>query len=122
MELCVACFSALVQFCSFLFLSSSSANVHPPVLHVNGSLLVPLGGLAPLGPALLQARDPDGPSQRLVFSLVRAPSNGELLLLGGEEGRGGAAEGRELNVGDAFGWAELKDGQVRFRHRRHQAR
>lgn len=101
--------------------SSSSANSHPPVLHVNGSLLVPLGGLAPLPPTLLQVSDPDSLAEQLVFSLVQAASNGELLLFG-EEGGGGGTEGRELNSGDTFGWAELKEGQVRFRHRRNRAR
>lgn len=101
--------------------SSSSANSRPPVLHVNGSLLVPLGGLAPLPPTLLQVSDPDSPVERLVFSLVQAASNGELLLFG-EEGGGGGTDGRELNSGDTFSWAELKEGQVRFRHRRNRAR
>lgn len=101
--------------------SSSSANSRPPVLHVNGSLLVPLGGLAPLPLTLLQVSDPDSPAEQLVFSLVQAASNGELLLFG-EEGGGGGSEGRELNSGDTFGWAELKEGQVRFRHRRNRAR
>lgn len=101
--------------------SSSSANSRPPVLHVNGSLLVPLGGLAPLPLTLLQASDPDSPAEQLVFSLVQAASNGELLLFG-EKGGGGGTEGREMNSGDTFGWAELKEGQVRFRHRRNRAR
>lgn len=96
-------------------------NSRPPVLRVNGSLLVPLGALAPLPATLLQVTDPDSPSERLVFSLVQVPSNGELLLFG-EEGRGGGTEAHELNRGDTFGWAELKGGRVRFRHRRDKAR
>lgn len=100
---------------------SSTVNSRPPVLHVNGSLLVPLGAVAPLPATLLQVADPDSPSEQLVFSLVQAPSNGELLLFG-EEARGGGMEGRQLNRGDTFGWAELKGGRVRFRHRRDKAR
>lgn len=107
--------------CDSCVCSSSSANSRPPVLHVNSSLLVPLGGLAPLPLTLLQVSDPDSPAERLIFSLVQAASNGELLLFG-EEGGGGGTEGRELNSGDTFGWAELKEGQVRFRHRRNRAR
>lgn len=105
---------------SFCFLSST-VNSRPPVLHVNGSLLVPLGALAPLHATLLQVTDPDSPSERFVFSLVQAPSNGELLLFG-EEGRGGGTEGRQLNRGDTFGWADLRGDRVRFRHRRDKAR
>lgn len=107
----------LYSFC-FLF---STVNSRPPVLHVNGSLLVPLGALAPLPATLLQVTDPDSLSEQLVFSLVQAPSNGELLLFG-QEGRGGGTEGRQLNRGDTFGWAELKGGWVRFKHRRDKAR
>uniref|UniRef100_H3DH31 Fraser extracellular matrix complex subunit 1 n=1 Tax=Tetraodon nigroviridis TaxID=99883 RepID=H3DH31_TETNG len=86
-------------------------NSRAPVLHVNGSLLVPLGAVAPLPATLLQVTDPDSPPERLVFSLVQVPSNGELLI-----------EGRELDRGDTFGWAELTGGRVRFRHRRDKAR
>lgn len=92
-------------------------NIRPPLLHISGSLLVPLGGSAPLPPSLLQVTDPDSPPQQLVFRLVQAPSNGELLLLGG-----GGTEARQLHRGDTFGWAELKGGRVRFRHRRDRAR
>lgn len=92
-------------------------NSHPPLLHVSGPLLVPLGASAPLPPGLLRVTDPDSPPQRLVFSLVQAPSNGELLLSGG-----GATEARQLRRGDTFDWAELNAGRVRFRHRRDRAR
>lgn len=97
--------------------SSLTVNSHPPLLHVSGPLLVPLGASAPLPPGLLRVTDPDSPPQRLVFSLVQAPSNGELLLSGG-----GSTEARQLRRGDTFGWAELNAGQVRFRHRRDRAR
>lgn len=99
--------------------SSSSANRHPPSLHVNGSLLVTLGDFAPLPPTLLQVSDPDSPPEALVFSLAQAPGNGELLLYK-VDGRG--TEIRELNLGDTFSWAELQDGQVHFRHWRDRAR
>ncbi|XP_010788510.1 extracellular matrix protein FRAS1-like, partial [Notothenia coriiceps] len=95
-------------------------NTHPPALQVNGSLLVPLSGISPLAPSLLQVRDPDSPPERLVFQLVQIPSNGELVLFRGEEGEG--KEGRDLTRDDTFTWAELRTGRVRFRHQREKAR
>uniref|UniRef100_A0AAX7VKR4 Fraser extracellular matrix complex subunit 1 n=1 Tax=Astatotilapia calliptera TaxID=8154 RepID=A0AAX7VKR4_ASTCA len=61
-------------------------NAHTPALHVNGSLLVPFDGFAPLLPTLLQVKDPDSPSEQLIFQLVQKPSNGRLVLFRGEEG------------------------------------
>uniref|UniRef100_A0AAX7TTD3 VWFC domain-containing protein n=1 Tax=Astatotilapia calliptera TaxID=8154 RepID=A0AAX7TTD3_ASTCA len=69
----------------FLFLVLS-VNAHTPALHVNGSLLVPFDGFAPLLPTLLQVKDPDSPSEQLIFQLVQKPSNGRLVLFRGEEG------------------------------------
>ncbi|XP_072243382.1 extracellular matrix organizing protein FRAS1 isoform X1 [Leuresthes tenuis] len=99
------------------------ANSHTPALRINSSLLVPLDGYAPLLPALLQVKDPDSPSEQLVFQLIRGPSNGQLVLFTegkGHETRGEA--GRELNRDDTFTWAELGLGQVRFRHQKDEAR
>ncbi|KAM8885583.1 extracellular matrix organizing protein FRAS1 isoform 1-T2 [Spinachia spinachia] len=98
---------------------SCHVNTRPPALRVNGSLLVPLGGSAPLAPDLLLAEDPDGPSEQLVFRVLRAPANGRLVLFGGE---GGGEEGRDLTGNDTFTWAELRSGRVRFRHQRDKAR
>ncbi|XP_041854892.1 extracellular matrix protein FRAS1 [Melanotaenia boesemani] len=95
-------------------------NTHAPTLHVNGSLLVPLGGVAPLQPTLLQVKDPDGPSQWPVFQLVHGPSNGQLVLLPEE---GGENRGRrELSDDDTFTWEELRLARVRFIHQRDKAR
>uniref|UniRef100_A0A672YI22 VWFC domain-containing protein n=1 Tax=Sphaeramia orbicularis TaxID=375764 RepID=A0A672YI22_9TELE len=93
---------------------SCHVNVHPPVLQVNGSLLVALGGSAPLQPSLLQVKDLDGGVPRhLVFQLVQGPSNGGLVLLrGGEE----ETEARELNSDDTFTWTDVSGGRVQFRH------
>lgn len=102
-----------------------SVNTRPPALQVNGSLLVPLGGFAPLPPTLLQVKDPDSPSEGLIFQLVQGPSNGRLVLFRGEEGgeRGGRGKlERELTRDDTFTWAELRSGQVRFRHQKDKAR
>uniref|UniRef100_A0A8P4K7M3 Fraser extracellular matrix complex subunit 1 n=1 Tax=Dicentrarchus labrax TaxID=13489 RepID=A0A8P4K7M3_DICLA len=89
----------------FLFLSSLllSVNTHPPALQVIGSLLVPLGGFIPLPPTLLQVKDPDSPSDRLIFQLVQGPSNGRLILFRGKEGA-------------------LRTGRVRFSHQKDKAR
>lgn len=97
---------------------SPPVNIRPPVLQVNGSLLVPLGGLAPLPPSLLRVKDPDSPPERLVFQLVRVPANGRLVLFGAE----GEGSGRDLNGDDTFTWAELRSGRVRFRHQEDKAR
>ncbi|KAM3867993.1 extracellular matrix organizing protein FRAS1 [Diretmus argenteus] len=101
------------------------ANTHPPTLQVNGSLLVPLGGFAPLPPTLLGVRDPDSPPEQLVFQLLQGPGNGRLVLFREEEeeeeeGRG--KEGRELSRDDTFSWGELRTGRVRFRHHKDKSR
>ncbi|XP_029366253.1 extracellular matrix organizing protein FRAS1 isoform X2 [Echeneis naucrates] len=101
------------------------ANSHPPSLQVNGSLLVPLGGFAPLPFSLLRTKDPDGNSDRLVFQLVQSPTNGRLLLFereDGDERRGRAKAGRELTRDNTFTLEELKTGRVRFKHHRDKAR
>lgn len=98
-------------------------NNHPPALHINGSLLVPLGGFALLPPTLLQVKDSDSPSEQLVFHLVRGPSNGQLVLFRWEEGEGNRGmAARELIRDDTFTWAELKNGRVYFRHQKDKAR
>uniref|UniRef100_UPI0037E879D7 extracellular matrix organizing protein FRAS1 n=1 Tax=Semicossyphus pulcher TaxID=241346 RepID=UPI0037E879D7 len=99
---------------------SCHVNTHPPSLQVNESLLVPLGGVAPLSPSLLLVKDPDSPSERLVLQVVQSPSNGLLLLFRGETGEQGG--GRELRQDDTFTWAELRARQVRFRHQRDRSR
>ncbi|GLD61427.1 extracellular matrix protein FRAS1 isoform X1, partial [Lates japonicus] len=101
------------------------ANTRPPTLQVNGSLLVPLGGFAPLPPTLLHVKDPDSPSERLIFQLVQSPNNGRLVLFRGKEGeeRGGGRgkAGQELTRDGTFTWAELRAGQVRFKHQKDKA-
>ncbi|XP_076007225.1 extracellular matrix organizing protein FRAS1 [Genypterus blacodes] len=101
-------------------------NSHPPKLHVNGSLLVPLGGLSSLSPRLLSVKDLDSPSEQLIFQLLQDPSNGWLVLFSGEEEEedGGARGkvGKELSRDDTFTWEDLTAGQVRFRHNKDKAR
>uniref|UniRef100_A0AAX7USN5 Fraser extracellular matrix complex subunit 1 n=1 Tax=Astatotilapia calliptera TaxID=8154 RepID=A0AAX7USN5_ASTCA len=95
-------------------------NAHTPALHVNGSLLVPFDGFAPLLPTLLQVKDPDSPSEQLIFQLVQKPSNGRLVLFRGEEGE--ETGGREIKKDDTFTWAELRHGRVRFQYQRDKDR
>ncbi|KAF3695352.1 Extracellular matrix protein FRAS1 Precursor [Channa argus] len=102
-------------FCDTVFRRSM-----PHKYQVNGSLLVPLGGFAPLPPTLLHVKDPDSPSERLIFQLIRGPSNGRLVLLRAPEGE--EEGGRELTRDDTFTWAELRTGRVRFRHQKDKAR
>lgn len=97
-----------------------SVNAHTPALHVNGSLLVPFDGFAPLLPTLLQVKDPDSPSEQLIFQLVQKPSNGRLVLFRGEEGE--ETGGREIKKDDTFTWAELRHGRVRFQYQRDKDR
>ncbi|TMS03411.1 Extracellular matrix protein FRAS1 [Larimichthys crocea] len=100
-------------------------NTHPPALQINGSLLIPLGGFAPLPQTLLQVKDPDSPSERLIFQLVQGPSNGQLYLFKREEGEereGHEMSGRELARDDTFTWEDLRTGRVRFRHQKDQTR
>uniref|UniRef100_A0A3Q1CIX6 VWFC domain-containing protein n=1 Tax=Amphiprion ocellaris TaxID=80972 RepID=A0A3Q1CIX6_AMPOC len=92
-------------------------NVHPPVLHVNGSLLVPLDGSAPITSSLLQVKDQDSPTDRLIFHLVQTPSNGRLVLVGGVEGGE-----EELTEDETFSWTDLNLGRVRFRHQKDKTR
>ncbi|CAL8342836.1 unnamed protein product [Merluccius merluccius] len=91
-------------------------DLHPPTLSVNGSLLVPLGGSAPLGVSLLGLRDPDSPPDALLLQLLVAPTTGHLLLLGGGEGR------RELLQGDSFTLTQLQNEQVVYTHTQDQPR
>uniref|UniRef100_A0A3Q4HVK7 Fraser extracellular matrix complex subunit 1 n=1 Tax=Neolamprologus brichardi TaxID=32507 RepID=A0A3Q4HVK7_NEOBR len=95
-------------------------NAHTPALHVNGSLLVPFDGFAPLLPTLLQVKDPDSPSEQLIFQLVQKPSNGRLVLFRGEEGE--ETGGQEIKKDDTFTWAELRHGRVRFQYQRDKDR
>lgn len=101
-----------------LFLFVSLANTRPPVLHVNGSLLVPLGGFTALTPLLLQVKDPDSPSQQLVFQIIHGPNNGRLFLLKEMD----REQRQELSRDSTFTWTELRAGQVHFKHQKDKAR
>lgn len=102
-----------------------SVNTQPPALHINGSLLVPLDGFAPLSPSQLQVKDLDSPTEQLIFQLVQSPSNGQLLLFRGGDGDetgGQEMKPRELIRDDTFTWADLRTGRVGLRHQKDKAR
>ncbi|XP_072289092.1 extracellular matrix organizing protein FRAS1, partial [Eucyclogobius newberryi] len=84
-------------------------NVQPPTLHVNGSVLVPLGGTVPLSPWLLRISDRDSAPRLLRFELQAAPTNGRLYLRRG-------AEEAELKPGERFSPEQLAAGRVVFKH------
>lgn len=95
---------------------SAAANTHPPVLHVNGSLLVPAGGMRPLGGWLLRAEDPDSPAENLLVQLLQPPTNGLLVRLQSNGGGGGGGGESTLHRDQTFSLAELRAGAVRFVH------
>ncbi|KAJ8398108.1 hypothetical protein AAFF_G00431850 [Aldrovandia affinis] len=84
-------------------------NSHAPGLHINGSLLVKIGGTRPLDLSFMTAQDPDGGMENLVFQLVQPPSNGRLVRLANGEETG-------LSREDSFSFAELRDKAIRFTH------
>ncbi|XP_034152338.1 extracellular matrix protein FRAS1 isoform X3 [Esox lucius] len=90
-------------------------NIQAPTLRLNGSLLVPIGGIKPLDTTLLSAQDQDSPLESLLFQLLQTPSSGRLVVL---------QEGRETDLArdDTFSWAQLRDGQVCFTHDKNQAK
>ncbi|XP_076856944.1 extracellular matrix organizing protein FRAS1 isoform X2 [Brachyhypopomus gauderio] len=92
------------------------ANTHAPSLHVHGPLLVPIGGVSQLDPALLLVKDLDGQSDgSLLLQVLQPPSVGVLVVSesGGE---------RALGSDDTFTLRQLKGGAVRYVHSTHQAK
>ncbi|KAL4623271.1 extracellular matrix protein FRAS1, partial [Arapaima gigas] len=90
-------------------------NHHAPVLHVNSSLLVEIGGIRPLDLSFMTAWDPDGGTRNLIFQLIQPPTNGRLFR---------HVDGKEasLRQEDTFTFAELENGTVHFAHNREKAR
>uniref|UniRef100_A0A4W4DQF0 VWFC domain-containing protein n=1 Tax=Electrophorus electricus TaxID=8005 RepID=A0A4W4DQF0_ELEEL len=91
------------------------ANTHAPSLRIHGPLLVPIGGVSPLDPALLSVEDVDGQSDGSVLQLLQPPSVG--LLVVAEHGRE-----RALGPDDTFTLTQLRHRAVRFTHSAHQAK
>uniref|UniRef100_A0A672MQB1 Extracellular matrix protein FRAS1-like n=1 Tax=Sinocyclocheilus grahami TaxID=75366 RepID=A0A672MQB1_SINGR len=86
-----------------------TANSRAPSLYINGSLLVPIGGVKPLDPALLSIKDADSQSESMLLQLLQPPSNGHLVVLENDRER---ALGRD----DTFTLTQLKRRAVRFIH------
>ncbi|CAM4540352.1 unnamed protein product [Leuciscus chuanchicus] len=91
------------------------ANSRAPSLYINGSLLVPIGGVKPLDPTLLSIKDADSQSESMLLQLLQPPSNGHLVVLENDRDR---ALGRD----DIFTFTQLKHRAVRFIHHKEQTK
>ncbi|XP_073695623.1 extracellular matrix organizing protein FRAS1 [Garra rufa] len=89
------------------------ANSRAPSLYINGSLLVPIGGVKLLDPALLSIKDADSQLESMLLQLLQPPSNGHLVLLENDRERA-------LGKDDAFTFTQLKHRAVRFIHDKEQ--
>lgn len=87
----------------------------PPTLHVNGSLILPIGSMKPLDLPLLNVGARGGRLEDVQFRVVSAPTNGQLLL---------SRNGKEVQLGKAghFSWKDVNENQVRFVHSREKPR
>ncbi|XP_015220286.2 extracellular matrix organizing protein FRAS1 [Lepisosteus oculatus] len=84
-------------------------NKHAPVLYVNGSLIVKIGGTKQLDFSFMSVRDPDTSIENLIFQLVQPPNNGRLIKkINGKEFK--------LNREDTFTFTDLIENTVRFIH------
>lgn len=92
-----------------------TANSRAPSLYINGSLLVPIGGVKPLDPALLSIKDADSQSESMLLQLLQPPSNGHLMLLENDRERA-------LGKDDTFTYTQLKRRAVRFVHDKEQTK
>ncbi|MGH0123135.1 UNVERIFIED_CONTAM: hypothetical protein FKN15_026250 [Acipenser sinensis] len=91
------------------------ANTQAPVLHVNGSLIVKIGGTKPLDFSFMSAHDPDSSAENLMFYLVQLPDNGRLVkMVKGKEVR--------LNRDDTFTFRDLREQAVRFIHAKEKSK
>lgn len=93
----------------------STANSRAPSLYINGSLLVPIGGVKPLDPALLSIKDADSQSESMLLQLLQPPSNGHLVVLENDRDRA-------LGTDDIFTFTQLKHRFVRFIHHKEQTK
>ncbi|XP_041084402.1 extracellular matrix organizing protein FRAS1-like isoform X2 [Polyodon spathula] len=91
------------------------ANTQAPVLHVNGTLIVKIGGTKPLDFSFMSAHDPDSSAENLMFYLVQLPDNGRLVkMVKGKEVR--------LNRDDTFTFRDLREQAVRFIHAKEKSK
>ncbi|MEE6460302.1 hypothetical protein FKM82_000916 [Ascaphus truei] len=90
-------------------------NVHAPVLLVNGSMTVGIGAVRPLDLSFMSVQDQDSDNFNLVFHVVSPPTNGRLVkILHGKE--------VHLNKDTHFGWEDLREQRVRFKHSKEKSR
>ncbi|XP_075037866.1 FRAS1-related extracellular matrix protein 1-like [Mixophyes fleayi] len=82
-------------------------NDEPPQLHVKNITIIE-GGSCAIGPATLNAEDPDIPPDVLLFSVVTPPAHG-LLLNGAQDKLNPTEVNGELQI-HSFTWEELKGG------------
>uniref|UniRef100_A0A2K6FZ88 Extracellular matrix organizing protein FRAS1 n=1 Tax=Propithecus coquereli TaxID=379532 RepID=A0A2K6FZ88_PROCO len=92
-----------------------AGETHTPSLHVNGSLTLPIGSVKPLDFSLLNVQDQGGRVEDLLFHVVSAPTNGQLVL---------SRNGREVQLDKAgrFSWKDVKEKKVRFVHSKEKLR
>ncbi|RXN23492.1 extracellular matrix FRAS1-like protein [Labeo rohita] len=90
-----------------------TANSRAPSLYINGSLLVPIGGIKLLDLALLSIKDADSQSESMLLQLLQPPSNGHLVVLENDRER-------TLSRDDTFTFTQLKRRAVRFIHDKEQ--
>lgn len=90
----------------FLF----AANVHRPIIAANGSIVVVIGGSAFIDPLIVDATDSDTDQSKLLFQVVRLPTNGRLVKTSG-------SKTQVLSTGEIFTRAEMVAGIIRFVHR-----
>ncbi|XP_039614478.1 extracellular matrix protein FRAS1 isoform X1 [Polypterus senegalus] len=85
------------------------ANSHPPILHVNGTLIVQIGGVKPLDLSFMSIQDLDTIPDQFVFYIVSLPNNGKLVKI---------VKGKQvpMNVDDTFTLSDLQEQAVRFIH------
>ncbi|KAG8454257.1 hypothetical protein GDO86_000773 [Hymenochirus boettgeri] len=84
-------------------------NIHAPVLVVNGSLTVGIGGVRSLDMSIISVQDQDKGNTIFTFHVVNVPANGRLVKI---------VNGKEvyLTRDTYFSWEDLKEQRVRFEH------
>ncbi|XP_075060088.1 extracellular matrix organizing protein FRAS1 [Mixophyes fleayi] len=91
------------------------ANVHPPVLIVEGSFTVGIGAVRPLDLTFMNVHDSDTEDGSLTFLVVSTPANGRLVKI---------SDGKEihLNKDMHFSWKDMIEQRVRFKHSKEKSR
>ncbi|XP_062899606.1 extracellular matrix protein FRAS1 isoform X1 [Mobula hypostoma] len=90
-------------------------NIYPPVIHMTSPLFVGIGGSQVLNTSVVSIYDADTPSENLVLYVVDPPDNGRLTRM---------QKGVKTNLqkGDTFTTAELKEHSIYFIHDKDKSR